>query len=62
VKLRALTRDDHDFLLQMVVETVYWKPGRNADLAEVLADERMKRYVKDWGRRGDGGIIAEVQG
>src|SRR5690625_775627 len=46
----------------MVVETVNWKPGRSADLAEVLADERMQRYVKDWGRRGDGGIIAEAQG
>src|SRR5690625_6385934 len=46
----------------MVVETVNWKPGRNADLAEVLADERMERYVKDWGRRGDGGIIAERDG
>src|SRR5690625_4024511 len=46
----------------MVVETVNWKPGRNADLAEVVADERMERYVKDWGRRGDGGIIAERDG
>ncbi len=60
--LRPLTPADWDFLLEMVVETVNWKPGRDADLAEVLADERMRRYVNNWGRAGDGGIIAEVQG
>ena|SRR5690625_1824928 len=60
--LRPLTPADLDFLLEMVVETVNWKPGRNADLAEVLSDERMRRYVSDWGRAGDGGIIAEIQG
>jgi len=58
--LRPLTPDDLDFLLEMVVETINWKPGRTANLAEVLADERMERYVKDWGRAGDGGIIAEL--
>src|SRR5690625_256250 len=58
--LRPLTPSDLDFLLEMVVETINWKPGRNANLAEVLADERMERYVKDWGRAGDGGIIAEL--
>src|SRR5690625_1817797 len=58
--LRPLTPADLDFLLEMVVETINWKPGRNAHLAEVLADERMERYVKDWGRAGGGGIIAEL--
>src|SRR5690625_1147120 len=58
--LRPLTPADLDFLLEMVVETINWKPGRNANLAEVLADERMERYVKDWGRAGHCGIIAEL--
>lgn len=60
--LRPLTSDDLDFLREMVVETINWKPGRNADFAEVMADERMERYIKDWGREGDGGVIAEVEG
>src|SRR5690625_1953183 len=58
--LRPLTPADLDFLLEMVVETINWKPGRNANLAEVLADERMERYVKGWGRVGTGGMISEL--
>src|SRR5690625_4106289 len=58
--LRPLTPSDLDFLLDIVVGTIKWKPGRNANLAEVLADERMERYVKDWGRAGDGGRMAEL--
>jgi len=60
--LRPLAPADLDFLCEMVVETVNWKPGREADLDEVLSDERMRRYINDWGRAGDGGIIAEIQG
>lgn len=60
--LRPITTDDYDFLLRMVVETINWKPGRSADLDEVFSDERMARYVVGWGRSGDGGIIAELEG
>jgi ribosomal protein S18 acetylase RimI-like enzyme len=64
--LRAIQpANPHDvaFLAQMLVETVNWRPGRrHLALDEVLADPHLARYVRGWGRRGDGGVIAEESG
>src|SRR5699024_373348 len=57
--LRELHTDDLPFLRQMVVETINWKPGRDATFDDVMTDERMERYIVNWGRDGDGGVIAE---
>jgi ribosomal protein S18 acetylase RimI-like enzyme len=61
--LRAIQRDDHhdaDFLAQMLVEAVNWRPDRpRLALDQVLADPHLAGYVRGWGRRGDGGVIAE---
>jgi hypothetical protein len=64
--LRALQPEDaHDvtFLAQMLVEAVNWRPDRRR-LApeEVLADPHLARYIRGWGRHGDGGVIAEEYG
>ena len=64
--LRAIQPEDpHDvaFLAQMLVEAVNWRPDRRRlALEEVLADSHLARYVRGWGRRGDGGVIAEEAG
>lgn len=64
--LRAIQPEDaHDvtFLSQMLVEAVNWRPDRRPlALEEVLADPHLARYVRGWGRHGDGGVIAEVGG
>lgn len=55
--------DDVAFLAQMLVEAVNWRPDRRRlTLDDLLADPHLARYVRDWGRRGDGGVIAEEGG
>jgi ribosomal protein S18 acetylase RimI-like enzyme len=55
--------DDVAFLARMLVEAVNWRPGRRRlALDDVLADPHLARYVRGWGRRGDGGVIAEESG
>jgi ribosomal protein S18 acetylase RimI-like enzyme len=54
---------DITFLAQMLTEAVNWRPDRRRlALDEVLADPHLARYVRGWGRRGDGGVIAEEGG
>ena len=64
--LRAIqpeSRHDVAFLGQMLVEAVNWRPGRRClTLEDVLADPHLARYARGWGRRGDGGMIAEEAG
>jgi GNAT superfamily N-acetyltransferase len=63
--LRSIQPENpHDvaFLAQMLVEAVNWRPDRHLALEEVLADSHLTRYISGWGRRGDGGVIAEEGG
>jgi ribosomal protein S18 acetylase RimI-like enzyme len=64
--LRAIRPEDpHDvaFLAQMLVEAVNWRHDRRRQgLDDVLADPHLARYVRGWGRPGDGGVIAEERG
>ena len=66
MRLRAIqpnNPDDAAFLAQMLVEAVNWRPDRRRlPLEDVLADPHLARYVRGWGRRGDGGVIAEEAG
>jgi ribosomal protein S18 acetylase RimI-like enzyme len=63
--LRAATAEDEPFIAAMLAEAASWErpagePPR--PLAEVLAIPQLADYVQDWGRAGDCGIIAEVNG
>jgi len=64
--LRAIQPEnpsDVTFLGQMLVEAVNWSPDRSRlALNDVLAEPHHNRYVHGWGRRGDGGVIAEEAG
>jgi ribosomal protein S18 acetylase RimI-like enzyme len=64
--LRAIQPEnpsDVAFLGQMLVEAVNWSPDRpRLALKDVLAEPHHNRYVHGWGRRGDGGVIAEESG
>jgi GNAT superfamily N-acetyltransferase len=64
-RLRPAEAADEPFLCEMVREADCWRLPAEAPrppLDEVLADPHVSRYVDGWGRPGDGGVIAEIDG
>ena len=59
VALRAVTAADRGFLEDMLLEASNWDPAREPLSREtVLTDPRTSKYVADWPREGDSGVIA----
>jgi ribosomal protein S18 acetylase RimI-like enzyme len=57
--LRRLIPEDLDFLIEMFLETVSWRDGSpRRSLDEILGEPDLARYVVDWGRDGDAGLVA----
>jgi GNAT superfamily N-acetyltransferase len=55
--------DDVEFLKQMLYEAAVWNPDWPRErMIETLADPMLERYHRDWGRRGDAGVVAELDG
>jgi GNAT superfamily N-acetyltransferase len=63
VNLREATRDDADFLADMLVEAVNWSPEwKRKSKRRVLAAPNTAHYVAGWPRDGDLGVVAEADG
>jgi hypothetical protein len=63
--LRHATPDDFIFLAAMLAEAAAWDRAPDEDpptLDELLAWEPTADYIVGWGRDGDDGVIAEVDG
>jgi len=61
MNIRPATKDDDDFLKTMLYEAARWNPDWPREpMAEVLDDPVLRRYHEDWGRPGDGGMVAEL--
>lgn len=61
--IRPATPQDVDFLKKMLYEAARWNPDWPREpIEEVLADPILVRYHAGWGREGDGGVVAEVDG
>jgi GNAT superfamily N-acetyltransferase len=59
VVMRRAVAGDRVVLDAMLVETVNWHPGRPARIAaDVLGDPALVRYVEDWPRPDDFGVVA----
>ncbi len=58
VTLRAVGRDDHEFLRRMCYEAVYSRNPAPPPLDEAMAQPFLSRYFENWGRYGDGGVLA----
>jgi ribosomal protein S18 acetylase RimI-like enzyme len=55
---------DLAFVREMLHEAAFWRTAA-ADRPPIdvaLSDPDLARYVRAWGRRGDGGLIARVEG
>jgi GNAT superfamily N-acetyltransferase len=61
-RLRLATAADGDFLLEMLVEAVNWTPERRLPRSTVATDPVLARYIHDWPRPGDLGVVAEADG
>jgi ribosomal protein S18 acetylase RimI-like enzyme len=63
MNIRPVMPEDLPFLRKMMYEAARWNPDWPREpIEEVLADPIMLRYHQGWGRRGDGGVVAEIEG
>jgi GNAT superfamily N-acetyltransferase len=63
VNIRPATQDDAEFLKTMLYEAARWNPDWPREpMEEVLDEPIIRRYHEGWGRPGDGGVIAELDG
>ena len=63
MNIRPATAADLPFLRKMLYEAARWTPDWPREpIEEVLAEPMLLRYYQGWGRPGDGGVIAEIDG
>lgn len=60
--LRLATASDFPFLTEMLLEACNWDGTPWYDLDKARADDHAWRYVADWPRSTDFGVIAAVDG
>jgi GNAT superfamily N-acetyltransferase len=63
VLIRELGPDDTGFLQEMLYEALFWSLEKERLPRElVLAHPEVTRYHEGWGRPGDLGLVAEIDG
>lgn len=58
--LREATATDAQFLRDMLVEAVNWSGEQRITRSDVDEDPHLSRYVRDWPRADDFGVVAEA--
>ncbi len=65
IRLRRVEIDDAAFLGEMLAEAATWDRPETAPappLAELLEVPQIADYIDHWGRQGDHGVVAELEG
>ena len=63
LRIRNLEAADAGFLGEMLIAAVYWDPAKERLPAEcLLAHPQLMIFHEGWGRPGDVGLVAEVDG
>ena len=57
--IRTLTPDDETFLWEMLYQALHIPEGHPALPREIVQHPELARYVQDWGREGDCGLLAK---
>ena len=58
MRIREATSDDHDFLLDMLLEAFNWTGEQRFSRAQLLVEPHTDRYLGGWKRAGDFGLVA----
>ncbi|GAA3439413.1 GNAT family N-acetyltransferase [Kutzneria kofuensis] len=59
--IRPATREDGDFLVDMLVEVVNWSPEwKRKSRRRVLSAPGTAQYIADWPRENDLGVVGQV--
>lgn len=62
VRIRPATEADEPFLREMLYQAIYTPPGSPLPPRDIVYQSGLNRYVDDWGRPGDTGLIAALDG
>jgi ribosomal protein S18 acetylase RimI-like enzyme len=63
VNIRPAGSEDVEFLKEMLYEAAAWNPDwPREQVIHALASPVLERYHRGWGREGDAGVIAELDG
>ena len=63
MNIRPAVKEDVAFLKEMMYEAARWDPDWPREpIEEVLDEPILRRYHEGWGRPGDGGVVAELEG
>ena len=64
--IRPATAGDAPFLRAMLYEAARWDPAWPREpieqIEQILGEPALRRYHAAWGRPGDGGVVAELEG
>ncbi|MEJ8303423.1 GNAT family N-acetyltransferase [Saccharibacillus sacchari] len=58
-RIRVAEKKDIPFLWDMLLESLYVKEGEPPFERSILEEPSMRKYMENWGREGDLGVIAE---
>jgi ribosomal protein S18 acetylase RimI-like enzyme len=62
MKVRPASASDLPFLEDMLFEAAYWRPEQpRPPREEALERPDLAKLLRDWGRTGDSGVVAESQ-
>lgn len=56
--LRPIKLADEPFLWEMLYQAIYVPPGSPPPSRDILQHPELRRYVENWGRPDDGGMVA----
>ena len=62
LKIRVAISTDEPFLREMLYQAIYVPEGEASPDRSILYHPTISRYVNGWGREGDFGLIADLNG
>jgi len=58
INIRKIGTSDQDFLYEMLFQAIFTPKNEPAPSKDIIYKQDLKKYVENWGRQGDLGLIA----